>query len=62
MKTKLLCRSCHDNYSDENFCLGYCCGYKMVNIPYDMWRKADQSDRDEINELIEKYGKTLGQK
>lgn len=28
------CVVCNDRYSDENFCLGKCCGKEMMSRPY----------------------------
>lgn len=60
MKTKTLCQVCLDNYSDEGFCLGRCCGHVMVYVPLDEWFKVRHAKREVIKEMINKYGKELG--
>lgn len=56
---KVLCRVCHDNYADENYCLGFCCGMKMVQVPKHMYNNINKHDYDEVAKLINEHGKRL---
>lgn len=56
---KALCKICHDGYADENFCLGRCCGVRMVQIPDRLWKSVDRNNRQEIQQAIEIHGEPL---
>lgn len=58
VRMKALCRSCHDNYADENFCFGRCCGQDMVEVPRSEYEEVSHN-RVAINTLISQKGKSL---
>jgi len=41
MKTKTTCQKCGDDFSNESFELGICCGLPLVEIPFtkEDWKK-----------------------
>lgn len=55
---KALCRTCHDSYSDENFCFGRCCSRDMVEVPRKMYDEVSH-DRLAVTKLINTHGKSL---
>lgn len=58
MQMKSLCKICHDNYGDEEFCFGRCCGFDMVEVPKKMYDEISH-DRRAIVKLIDTHGKSL---
>ncbi len=60
MRTKTACQRCGDNFSNEGFELGMCCGLPLVEVPFtkEDWEREIKIEK--VKSLIYEEASKLG--